>query len=159
MALLLGTLAVGVLDILDAFVFFGARGVPPNRILQSISSGLLGRGAFAGGSATAALGGAVHVFIAFVVVMVFYVAGRRFPALVRRPFLFGPLYGLGVYGVMNYVVIPLSAANSAPRPAAVVLNGLLIHLVGVGLPAALAARAAVNAAPGGDSGPARGASR
>lgn len=39
-AILYGTLAVGVLDILEAFVFFGAlRGVPPIAILQNIASG------------------------------------------------------------------------------------------------------------------------
>ncbi|MET0400246.1 MAG: hypothetical protein ABW277_25880 [Longimicrobiaceae bacterium] len=53
MAVLLGTLAVGVLDLLDPLVFFGARGVPPVRILHSIASGLLGRAAFAGGLPTA----------------------------------------------------------------------------------------------------------
>ena len=29
--------------------------------------------------------------------------------LARRATLFGPLYGIGVYLVMNYVVLPLSA--------------------------------------------------
>lgn len=49
-ALLVGTLAVGVLDILDAIVFFALRGAQPIRILQSIAAGLLGRAAFAGGA-------------------------------------------------------------------------------------------------------------
>jgi hypothetical protein len=36
-----GTLAVGTLDILDAFIFFGLRsGAPPQRILQGIAGGL-----------------------------------------------------------------------------------------------------------------------
>jgi hypothetical protein len=44
---------------------------------------------------------------------------------------------------MNYIVLPLSAAGGAgPGSMAVVLNGLLIHALGVGLPAALVARAA-----------------
>lgn len=42
-ALLYGTLAVGILDITDAIVFFGLRSAKPIRILQSIASGLLGR--------------------------------------------------------------------------------------------------------------------
>ena len=45
--LALGALAVGTLDLLDAFVFFGLRnGTPPSRILQSIAAGLLGRASF-----------------------------------------------------------------------------------------------------------------
>lgn len=141
-ALLLGTLAVGLLDITDAFVFFGLRGVPPVRILQSIASGLLGRDAFTGGAATATLGGVLHFFIAFCVVGVYLLASRRFEALARRPLLYGPLYGLAVHAVMYLIVIPLSAAAGGPRPAAVVANGLLIHMLGIGTPAALAAGAA-----------------
>ncbi len=143
-ALLFGTLTVGVLDILDALIFFGLRGVAPVRILQSIASGLLGREAYQGGLPTAALGMLLHFFIAFVVVAVYYLAGRRLSFLASRPWLFGPLYGLLVYAVMNLVVLPLSAAVTGPPPAgAVLVNGLLIHAFGVGLPSALFARAAL----------------
>jgi len=69
-ALFLGTAAVGVLDGLDAVIFFGLRGVP------------------------------------------------------------GP--------------IPLSASpGGGPKPTATLINGLLIHVFGVGIPAVLAARSAV----------------
>jgi hypothetical protein len=142
-ALGLGTLAVGVLDILDAIVFFGLRGAPPIRILQSIAAGVLGRAAFAGGWRTAALGLALHFFIAFVVVLVFMLAARRVRALSRAPVAFGLLYGLAVYVVMTFVVVPASAAGPGPGPSgAVLMNGVLIHMLGVGLPASLAARAA-----------------
>jgi hypothetical protein len=49
-------LVVGALDAIDAVVFFGLRGVTPIRIAHSIAAGLLGRAAFQGGLATAALG-------------------------------------------------------------------------------------------------------
>jgi hypothetical protein len=135
--LALGGLVVGVLDILDAFVFFGLRGLPLIAIPQSIASGLLGRAAYRGGVPTAALGLLLHFGISFTIVSVYYAASRWLPALARKPLVFGPLYGLVVYGVMNYVVIPLSAAVVGPKPAAVIANGLLIHMIGVGLPAAL----------------------
>lgn len=143
-ALLYGTLTVGTLDILDAFLFwYFYRDVAPVRILHSIAAGLLGRASFEGGAATAALGLFLHYFISFMVVLTYILASRRLPSLVRRPFLYGPLYGLAVYGVMNYIVVPLSAAASSGSPAApVLLNGLLIHAFGVGLPSALFARAA-----------------
>jgi hypothetical protein len=125
-------------DILDAFVFFGLRGVPLMTIAQSIASGLLGRAAYGGGIPTAVLGLLLHFGIAFTIVCVYYAATQWLPALARRPLVFGPLYGLVVYGVMNYVVLPLSAAvvGSGPKPLPVLVNGLLIHMVGVGLPAA-----------------------
>ena len=142
-ALVLGTAVVGTLDILDALVFFGLRGARPIRILQAIAAGLLGRKAFQGGIATAALGGILHFFIAFVIVAVYFVASRRTPLLTRYAVPFGLLYGVGVYFVMNYVVIPLSAAAPGAFSMPVFINGILIHALGVGLPAALFARAAV----------------
>jgi hypothetical protein len=142
-ALVVGALVVGVLDGLDAVLFFGLRGVPPLRVGQGIAAGLLGRAAFAGGVGTALLGAALHFAIATAVVGVYLTASRIVPTLARRPLLWGPLYGLGVWVVMNYIVLPLSAAGGAgPGSMAVVLNGLLIHALGVGLPAALVARAA-----------------
>ncbi|MEJ7811923.1 MAG: hypothetical protein WKG32_16040 [Gemmatimonadaceae bacterium] len=141
-ALASGTLAVGVLDILDAFIFFGLRGAAPVRILQSIAAGLLGPASFRGGASTAALGLLLHFFIAGAIVVTYYLASRRLPDLARRPLLYGPLYGLTVYAVMTFVVLPLSAAGAGARPLPVLINGLLIHALGVGVPSALAARAA-----------------
>jgi hypothetical protein len=142
-ALALGTLTVGTLDILDALIFFGLRGARPIRIFQSIAAGLLGReAAVQGGLATALLGGVLHYFIAFVIVALYFLASRRASILMRHPVPLGMLYGIGVYFVMNYIVIPLSAANPGSFSMPVFINGILIHAFGVGLPAALFARAA-----------------
>lgn len=144
-ALLLGALTVGVLDILDAFVFFGIRGVPPLRILQAIASGLVGReAAVAGGLATAALGLLLHFFIAFIIVLVFYLVSRKVPILARYPLVTGALYGIAVYFTMTLVVVPSSAIQAvrALPSLPVLVNGLLIHAFGVGIPSALFARAA-----------------
>lgn len=145
-ALLYGALAVGTLDILDAFIFFGLRGARPIRILQSIAAGLLGREAFNGGWGTAALGLALHFFIAFIIVLVFVTASQRMPALTRQPVLVGLIYGIAVYLVMTFVVVPASAAGGGGLPSwPVALNGVLIHMFGVGLPASLAGSAAARA--------------
>lgn len=141
-ALLLGTIAVGVLDGLDAAIFFGLRGVPVDRIFQAIASGLLGPVAFTGGVATVLLGILLHFLIAFGIVLIYYLASRSRPFLHQRPVVFGAIYGIVAYIVMNYVVIPLSAAGNGSKSAIVVVNGVLIHIVGVGIPAAFAARAA-----------------
>jgi hypothetical protein len=142
-ALLYGTLAVGILDLLDAFLFFGIRsGVPPVRILQSIAAGVLGRASFSGGWPAALLGLALHFFIALVVVLVYLLASRRLPLLTRYAVPAGLLYGIAVYLTMTFAVVPASAAGGGGMPPwPVALNGVLIHMFGVGLPAALAARA------------------
>jgi uncharacterized membrane protein YagU involved in acid resistance len=143
--ILAGILAVAALDIVEPIVFYGlTRGTPPIRILQSVASGLLGRASYDGGGRSALLGAMLHLFIAAVVVIVYWLASRRLPALTRRPLLCGILYGLAVYAVMNFVVIPLSAIGGGARvpPLPALLNGLFAHVVCVGPPAAFAARAA-----------------
>jgi len=144
-AIAYGGLTVGVLDGLDAIVFFGLRnGVGPIRIFKGIAGGLLGReAALAGGWPTALLGVVLHFTIATSIVAVFYVLSRRLPFLIRRPFVWGPVYGVAVYLTMNLVVLPLSALHGTGLPQAVpvLLNGLLIHIIGVGTPSVLFARA------------------
>ena len=140
---LTGGLAVGVLDILAARGMSLLRGGPGfERILQGIASGLLGSAAREGGWATAALGLALHFLIATLVVLAYHLASRRAPVLARRPWLFGPPYGALVYFMMYLVVLPLSASGGGGLlPPARLLPGLGIHLLFVGLPAALAVHA------------------
>jgi hypothetical protein len=149
-AIVVGIAVVAVLDILEPIIFYGLRGVSPIRIFQSVASGLLGREAYAGGVPSALLGATLHVFIATVVVVVYWLASRRIGLLTRRPLLCGVMYGLAVYAVMTFVVIPLSAIGGGLRipqlPA--LLNGIFAHVVCVGPPSALAARAAAREASG-----------
>jgi hypothetical protein len=139
-AILYGTLVVGTLDALDAVIFFGFRGATPMRIFQSIAAGLLGRASYQGGLRSAALGVALHYLIAFLIVTAFYLISRQAPLLLEHAVIAGMLYGIAVYFVMNYAVIPLSATSRGPFVLPVFVNGLLIHAFGVGLPSALFAR-------------------
>ena len=145
-AILCGTLTVAILDGSYAVIVLSLRGVPASRVFQGIAAGLLGRDAFSGGLATVGLGLALHVLIAFAVVSTYVAVSNRLPVLRVQPFVFGPIYGLLVYMVMNLVVIPLSAAGGGSRSSWAVLGGLAIHVVGVGLPAAYFA-AALRPAP------------
>jgi len=140
-AILYGTLVIGLLDALDAILFFGLRGAKPHRIFQSIASGLLGRESFQGGVPTVVLGVFLHFLIAFGIIATYWLVSRRWSLLIRRPVVCGLLYGVVAYGVMNLVVIPMSAAAKAPFSWPVLINGLTIHVLGVGLPSALFVRA------------------
>lgn len=139
--LLLGALIAGTLDISYAIVFFWFRNhAPPARILQSVASGLLGKTSYQGGAATAALGITLHFFNALVITAVFFAAAARVPALRRKPAVIGPVYGVGVYAVMNYVVIPLSAiGHFLPFVPIVFATGVLVHMFFIGFPIAWAA--------------------
>jgi hypothetical protein len=144
-AVLLGGAVAGALDITYACIHWGlAFDVPPMRIFQSVAAGVLGRDeARGGGWNTAALGLALH-FLMTTIMAAFFVAWTRMaPDLNRWPVLAGPTYGLGLFVVMNFVVLPLSATGgSGGYPQGQFLVGaLLIHAFGVGLPIALAAKA------------------
>lgn len=141
--ILLGTLVVGALDITEVIVFYGLKGVAPTRILQSVATGIYGRAAFEGGIRTALIGLALHYFIAFCVVCTYFFASRRIAALRESPVVMGAIYGLGVYLVMNFVVLPLSAAGPPRFTLVGVLNQLFAHVFCVGIPTALIARARV----------------
>jgi hypothetical protein len=141
-AILVGTLIVGTLDALDAIVVFGLRsGATPARIFRTIASGLLGSGAATGGAPAAILGVFLHYTVALGIVTTYVVVSHwLLPGLKRRPFIYGPFYGIVAFFVMNLVVIPLSAIGVVP-PFTVfgTTNGLLIHAFGIGLPTALVA--------------------
>ena len=142
-AILWGGLIAGAIDITYACVFsYLRRGVPPGQILQSVASGALGRAAFDGGTTTAALGLVFHFLIALIWAAIYYLASRKLTVLARVPYVCGVVYGLVIFAVMNYVVIPLSAAPfGAPPPSSPAFSvGLLVHMLGIGLPIALATR-------------------
>ena len=140
-AALWGAAIAGTLDIVYAIVFFGRRGVAPIRILQSVASGLLGAPAYRGGVPTALLGLALHFAIMFVIAALFVAASRRLAPLRQQAVAAGALYGLAVYGVMNYIVLPLSAfPQRGTPPTLVIALGLLVHVVLVGIPIALCAK-------------------
>jgi hypothetical protein len=143
--IVLGGLVAGALDILDAFVLTWANGGSAVRVLQFIASGVLGSGALQGGWTTAGLGLVLHFVIALGAAAVFLGITRLIPAVLRHPVSAGVAFGLGVFLVMNLIVLPLAGfAGGLPRGWRLV-NGLLIHAFGVGLPIAWFASRSVRA--------------
>lgn len=138
----IGGLIAATLDIVYALVFFGFRGVSAVTILQSIASGVLGTNAYRRGVLAALLGLVLHYFIMLLIAFVFLAAARRLDVLVRRPLLCGALFGVVVYCVMNFIVVPMSASAAEFRfDAVVVPAGVLVHMFFIGVPIALAVRA------------------
>jgi hypothetical protein len=140
-AIALSCLIAGTLDISDAFIFsYLYRGIHPTRILQGIASGVLGRDAFTQGTRSALLGLFFHYLIATTAATLYILASRHLP-LSRHPFLWGSLYGLIVYAVMNYIVLPLSKIGPRPTPPLVpLINGVAALIFCIGIPIALIAR-------------------
>jgi hypothetical protein len=136
-------LTAGALDITYAFIIWGLRGVSPIRIGQSVAAGLLGRdAAVGGGTATGLFGLLLHFILATIIAAIYYTAARNIRLLVDRAVPFGIAYGLVTYGVMNYVVMPLSAIGRAGGggPLYITITGILVHMFLIGLPIALITR-------------------
>lgn len=135
-AIALAWLIAGILDITSAFVIATLKGTGSIRMLQGIASGLLGPQSFEGGLRTAGLGLAIHFLIAFVAAATFYAASREISFLTRQPVLAGLLYGVAIYGVMYWVVVPLAFAT-ARHSLSRDITAIVIHMVLIGLPIAL----------------------
>ncbi len=135
-------LIAGTLDIADALVWNLFRGVRPSNVFQYIASGLIGVRAFRLGAGSVVLGVVLHYAIALIWTAIFYLLARNFALLLRRPVLNGLLYGICVYVVMNFVVLPLSAippALHAPTFGSRI-NGILALMFCIGLTISLLMR-------------------
>ena len=145
--ILYAAVLVGVLDITAACINLGvAYGFGPLRVLKGVAGGLLGRGALAGGFATAALGLVMHFTMAMTVATIFYALSRRFPLPQKLlgVVAVGLLYGAAVFAVNNFGTSPfLSWVRSLYLHTPVLFKPpmgwtqLVIHLFCVGLPIAL----------------------
>jgi hypothetical protein len=135
LAIAVGGLVAGTLDLAQARILFGAK------IPLVIAAGLLGRHALQGGIATYFLGILLHFFIAFSATATYYAASLRLIFLKEHPLVCGLFYGAAVEVVMGYIVLPLSALHDrGPYELRDVLQGLLVHMVVVGLPISFSVR-------------------
>jgi hypothetical protein len=141
-----GGLAIGVLDFLDASIFFPLYyGITFQQVWWGPASGILGReAARAGGWNTAILGIFLHFVVATCIATVYYLLSRNLSFLIRHPAVSGLVFGVIANFVMQCVVLPLSARASSPtgffnEPIASMLNYIIGHALLVGLPVALIA--------------------
>ncbi len=133
-----GWLIAGVLDISDAFIYTKIRGGQPIRVLYYISSALLGPDAMKGGFWLAVMGMSIHFGIALAAAAVYYVVSvKLLPVLGRHPVPWGIAYGVLWYGLMNYVVLPMTRVKIVQPNLIGYINGIGAIALLVGLPIAL----------------------
>jgi hypothetical protein len=134
----LATLVAGTLDIAAAIgltLFYGGE---PANMLRRVASGPF-PGATDWGAGGAALGLATHFALMAAMAAVFVIAAARWRALWTKPYLWGLLYGLATYVVMNLIVVPLRWPEAFPPRLVSVGTQLFCHIVLVGIPIALIA--------------------
>jgi hypothetical protein len=98
-------------------------------ILQTIAGGLLAQQSFAGGTRTVILGAVLQELMGILIAAVYLGASFLRPALLRRWFAYGLAYGVVIFAVMNYVVLPLSAWHVVPHFSFVRLVGNLLAML------------------------------
>jgi hypothetical protein len=136
MAILIGGLIAGILDITSAILITMYYHGSVTRMLQGIASAAIGKSAFDGGTSTAALGLGFHFLIAFIWTIVFYVASRKIGFLTAQPIIAGVLYGVVVYLIMYLGVQPLAGLH--PKFGLLTTSrAVLVHIFCIGLPIAL----------------------
>jgi hypothetical protein len=135
LAIGVGGLAAGTLDLLQACILFGWD------IPLTIAGGLLGDAADSGGAGTYVLGLFLHFFIATSAAAIYYGVSRRLVFLREYPLVCGLFFGIAVELVMRLIVLPLSALHArGPYSLRSLIQGLLIHMVLVGLPISYSVR-------------------
>ena len=112
-AILWGGLVAGAADICAAALIWK---IPIDVVFRSVARGWLGKAAKDSGLQGVLIGAASHFFITLVCAALYVLAARRLPILTRQPIVCGALFGLIIYGVMTYVVVPLSAVGPRPQP-------------------------------------------
>jgi len=135
LAIAAGGLIAGTADLLQACILFGWD------IPLSIAAGLVGKGAFGGGVAMYVLGVFLHFFIATSAAAVYYAASRWLGFMRENVVVCGLIFGAAVELVMRLVVLPLSALHArGPYELSDLIQGLLVHMVIVGLPISFSIR-------------------
>ncbi|QDA56732.1 hypothetical protein [Thermomonas aquatica] len=141
--LLPATLGIGTLDLLFAWGFWASKGVTLTDILHSIAAGWYGKASYEMGMTSALVGTVSHYAIMLAFVLAYWLAARRIPALRAHPWGGGLAHGLGIYALMSFVVLPLSAAGTPDfRNGAWVASSIAMHLL-IGVLCAFAARRAL----------------
>ncbi|MEO6969023.1 MAG: hypothetical protein ABI132_11315 [Rhodanobacteraceae bacterium] len=129
-AILAGGLIAGAIDICAAALI---NHINLSVICRAVASGLLGKAAFHGGMGVSALGMLLQWGMSIIIAAIFVIAALRMRWLTARSILPGLAYGVIVFFVMNYIVMPLSAVGHAPHftPASFVENLAAMLLFGL----------------------------
>ena len=134
-------LVAGVLDaIAGVIVYYIYFKLNPLEVLQFIASGVYGPTAIGGSFFMVIAGTFFHFLIAYVCAVLFLQAYPRIPILRKNAAISGLSFGLGIWLVMNLIILPLSNIPKSPFDPGLATVGIVWHMVLVGLPIAIIIR-------------------
>ncbi|HSZ87594.1 MAG TPA: DUF1440 domain-containing protein [Puia sp.] len=135
-ALIAGLIA-GSLDISAAFIqYFIQTGKNPVVILPFIASGVFGNEAFNGENSMILSGLIFHFIIAIIFAIFFFWLSKKFPSILKNKLFTGVLYGIFIWSVMRFLVLPLSQVPKSPLHFTSAIIAILILIVCIGIPLA-----------------------
>jgi uncharacterized membrane protein YagU involved in acid resistance len=134
-----GTIDIGAAALINA--------VSAEVILKAIASGVLGKASFQQGIQAETLGLFLQWAMSILIAAIYIITARRIDVLRRRWVAAGLSYGVAIFFVMNYVVVPLSAIGRVPYFTAVRFIENLLAMLLFGLIVAFFARTAPKADP------------
>ncbi len=131
-------LVAGVLDSLaGVVVYYIWFGLNPLQVLQFIAAGIYGPSAINGGVYPILVGLFFHFVIAYAVAIIYFYAYPKISITGRYSIASGLVYGLGIWLVMNLLVLPQTNIPKSPFDAGLAAVGIIWHMVLVGLPIAI----------------------
>lgn len=136
LAIFVGGFAAGAFDASAAFITYGWG------MTRGIASGVLGARALTGGTGVWILGLVLHFTIAIGAAAIYYLASRKLDFLREHFMVCGMFFGIAIHLVMNLVIVPLSAVpfHVGPFTVRAMIQGLLVHMILIGLPIAASTR-------------------
>jgi hypothetical protein len=129
-AIVAGGIVAGTIDIGSACLINHRN---PAFILQTIAGGLLAEKTYSGGTSTVLLGALLQEAMAVLIAAIYGMTSRWLPVLTRRWVTLSLVYGVIVFLVMNYVVLPLCAWKYRPQFSGAALAGNLLAMLLFGL--------------------------
>lgn len=146
-SILTATVVAGTLDIMAAVLltlYYGGK-VPD--MLRYVASGPF-PSAQQWGTGGAILGLAVHFALMAIMVVGYFLWAKQMPQLTASPLLWGVVYGLITYVIMNLLVVPIRFGKGWPPSTASLVSQLFCHIVLVGIPIAMIAARALRGRAG-----------
>jgi uncharacterized membrane protein YagU involved in acid resistance len=138
-AILIAGLTAGVLDALAASGMFmiNTNGRNPAQVWRYVASSIFKAKAYTGGDIMVVWGLLFHFMIAFIWTCLYFLVYPELKFLQKNTVTGGLLYGIFIWIVMNFIVVPLSFVQTAKFDLVKAIPGIIILMVCVGLPIAL----------------------
>jgi len=137
-AIVAGGLTAATFDYIAASLIYH---LPLAMVGRAVARGWFGKASMKGGTDVMVIGVVSHYAILLVAAAIFVLTSLRFPILRRMAWITGPIFGVCIYVVMHFVILPLSAAGPGNPKGIQFVEEFGGHMFVIGLPIALWARA------------------